>query len=218
MGKEKLGKEKKALIEKLIKEGVLKNELIIEAFKAIPREEFLLKAFVSKAYADVALPIHAQQTISQPTTIAIMLEALELEPGLKVLEVGTGSGYNAALLSRIVGPKGKVYTIEIVPELVEFAKKNLAKLKIRNVEVVLGDGSKGYPKEAPYDRIICAAAALKMPSAFVEQLKEGGIVIAPIGTRSLQHLIKGRKINGKLVTEELGEFVFVPLKLEENKN
>ncbi|MCX8147471.1 MAG: methyltransferase domain-containing protein, partial [Candidatus Woesearchaeota archaeon] len=141
--------------------------------------------------------------------IMIMLQALEPKESDKVLEIGTGSGYNAALLSKLVK---KVVTTEIIPELVEYAKKNLKKAGIKNVEVFHSDGSRGHKKEAPYDKIIVTAACPEIPLPLIEQLKENGIIVAPVGPLYSQKMIKGTKKKGKLVLEELGDFVFVPLK------
>jgi len=158
------------------------------------------------------LPIGYEQTISQPTTVLIMTEALELKKGQKVLEVGAGSGYQAALIGNLVGAKGKVITTEIIPELAKFAKANLKKAKIKNAFVVEYDGSQGYGKEAPYDRIIVTAACPEIPKPLVDQLKEGGIIIAPVGSFLGQKMVKGTKRKGGLETYSLGDFVFVPLK------
>jgi protein-L-isoaspartate(D-aspartate) O-methyltransferase len=139
-----------------------------------------------------------------------MLQALDIKKGMRVLEVGAGSGYNAALLQELVGDSGLVVSTEVVQELVMFATNNLKKIKSKAV-VVHHDGSKGYVKEAPYDRIIVVAGAPSIPHALIEQLKEGGIMIIPVG-KGTQVMIKGVKKNGKLLTEELGAFVFVPLR------
>ena len=157
------------------------------------------------AYIDEPLPILAGQTISQPTTVAIMTQALEPKKGQKILEIGTGSGYQAGLLSKIVGTKGKVYTVERIPELHKFAKKHLK--DFRNVKVILADGSIGYKKKALYDRIIVTAASPSVPKPLFEQLKERGIMILP--TR--QRLVKVKKVKGNKIEEDLGSFVFVPL-------
>lgn len=188
------------------------DKKVIEAFLKVPREFFVLSGFEKEAYADVPLPIHAEQTISQPTTVAIMLEALELKEGMKVLEIGAGSGYNAALIATIVGKEGKVYTMEFVKELADFAQKNLKRAGINNAVVVHGDGSKGFERRAPYDRIIVTAAAPSIPEALAKQLKEGGIIVIPVGDAYMQHVVKARKVKGKLETQDLGEFIFVPLK------
>ena len=208
----KLAERKKALIDYLIGSGILKNQRVIDAFRKIKRQNFLLPEYREFSYADEPLPIMSGQTISQPTTIAIMTEALKLKPGMKVLEVGAGSGYQAALISEIVGLKGKVFTIELLEELYKFAKRNLKDYK--NVKVILGDGSKGYEKEAPFDRIIVTAAGSKIPEKLFEQLKEQGILMIPVGSSFSQEMLEIRKVKGEKLIKNLGQFVFVPLRGE----
>jgi len=205
-------KEKEQLISYWLKSGIVKNKRVIAAFKAVKREDFVLQEFRKEAYSDTALPIIAGQTISQPTTVVGMLEALELKPGMNILEIGAGSGYNAALMGKIIGKKGKVFTTEIIPGLVLFARQNLKKAGIENVKVIGTDGSIGYVAGSLYDRIIVTAASPEIPEELVQQLKEGGIIVIPVGDELGQTMIKARKINGKLVKEELGEYIFVPLK------
>lgn len=200
------------LIEYWENSGIVKNKNIIEAVRAVRREDFILKHHKDEAYGDYPLPLMEGQTISQPTTVVIMLEALELEESQKVLEIGTGSGWNAALIAHIVGEKGFVYTTEIIKQLVDFAKENLKKTNLKNIEVIYTDGSQGYRKEAPYDRIIVTAACPKIPDVLVGQLKEKGIIIAPVGGFFGQRMIKGRKKGENLITHSLGYFNFVPLK------
>jgi protein-L-isoaspartate(D-aspartate) O-methyltransferase len=207
-----LDKSKKRLIDYWQSSGIIKDKKIIGAFKAIPREKFIMDEHLSEAYGDYPLPIGRGQTISQPTTVMLMTEALELKEGDKVLEVGAGSGYQAAIISKIIGKKGKVITTEIIPELAEFADKNIKKLKIRNVKIINCDGSQGYKEEAPYDRIMVTAACPEIPKPLIQQLKENGIIIAPVGNLLGQQMIKGIKKSGKLETKPLGYFMFVPLK------
>ena len=196
-----------------------KDKKIIDAFLKVPREEFVLDMLRPKAYWDVPLEIGHGQTISQPTTVAIMLDVLELEnkKGFKILEIGTGSGYNAALLGTICS-KGRVYSVEIVPELVEFARRNLEKLALSNVEIIQGDGSLGYEKEAPYDRIVVTACAPEIPKPLIGQLKNRGIILMPVGSskNSYKNMIKGVKTNGQLNEEDLGAYRFVPLVGKDN--
>ncbi len=202
---------KEALIDYWIKNGIVKNKKLIDAFKKVPREEFVLKEYKDEAYDDNALPIIKGQTISQPTTIMIMLEALELKEGLKVLEIGAGSGYNCALISEIIGKKGISYSVEIIKEVADFARDNIKKLNIKNVQIINADGSEGYKKEAPYDRIIVTAACPKIPEPLIKQLKDDGVLVAPVGKYS-QEMNKVKKKDGKLIMENLGSFVFVELK------
>jgi len=207
-----LEREKLRLLELWESQRLVKDRHVLEAFRKIPREMFVPKEFKDDAYRDEPLPISAGQTISQPSTVMLMLDALEVRPGNKVLEIGAGSGYNAALLSFLVGSKGKVISTEIIPALVRFAKSNLKKAGIKKVTVIQTDGSKGHAKEAPYDRIICTAAAPVIPQVLIDQLKEGGIIIIPVGGAWGQTMIRGRKIKGQLETEDLGGYLFVPLR------
>ena len=203
---------KQSLINYWLKSKTITNKKVINAFKKIPRENFLPKTLKEYAYEDRPLPILKQQTISQPTTIMIMTQALEVKPGNKILEIGAGSGYQSALLSILVGKNGKIFTIEIIPELVKFTKNNLKKLRTINIEVIQGDGSKGYKKQAPYDRIIITAACPQIPKPLIEQLKINGILVAPIGNIYSQKMLKIIKKKNKIITKDLGDFVFVPLK------
>ncbi len=190
---------------------LVKDKRLLEAFKAIPRENFILPEHISKAYADYPLPIPGGQTISQPSTVMIMIEALELKENDKVLEIGAGSGWCAALIGYIC-KKGKVYTTEIIKELADFASSNIKKMKIKNIEVIHCDGSQGYIKAAPYNKIIITAACPFIPEPLISQLKENGILVGPVGGYYSQKMIKAKKIKGKLITENLGDFRFVPLK------
>ncbi len=199
---------KKALFNKLQKDKLIKSNKVLQAFQAIPREMFVLKGSIAEAYYDVALSIGYRQTISQPTTVLIMVDALELKKTDKVLEVGAGSGYEAAILSQL---SDQVYSVEIVPELVAFAKNNLMKAKIKNVEVIQWDGGLGYEKKAPYDKIIVSAACDNIPKALINQLVEGGILVAPVGSGYTQKMIKGIKHNKELEETDLGDYIFVPL-------
>ena len=198
-----------SLVRYLVDQGILKTSRIIEAFKTVPRELFVPEKYRKSAYSDEPLPIGFNQTISAPHMVAMMTELLEPKKTDKVLEVGAGSGYQAAVLSRLVR---KVYTIELEPDLVKFASRNIRKAGIKNVQIMQGDGSKGYPKEAPYDKVIVTCACPEIPDALVEQLKEGGIILAPVGGGWSQELIKGVKRKGRLETKNCGGCVFVPLR------
>ena len=204
--------QKQKLIDYWISSGIIKDKKVIESFKEIPRGKFMKPEHKKEAYGDYPLSIGEGQTISQPTTVMLMTEAPELKKGHKVLEVGSGSGYQAAIISKIIGDKGRLISTEIIPELAEFAKNNIKKLNIKNVEIINCDGSKGFAKEAPYDRIIVTAASPKIPKPLIKQLKEGGIIIIPVGDLLEQAMIKGVKNNNKLVEENIGQFMFVPLK------
>ncbi len=199
---------KERLIDYWENTQLVKDKRIIKAFREIPREEFVLEEYREQAYADTALPIIEEQTISQPSTIMIMTQALEPKQKDKILEIGAGSGYQAALLSRLCK---KVYTIDRISSLVSFAKHNLNKIKIKNVEVIEGDGTLGYDKEKPYDKIIVTAASPDIPKSLIEQLKENGIIVIPVGEPLYCKMIKAVKIKGKLKQEFLGYFSFVPL-------
>ena len=203
---------KQDLAEYWIRNGIIKDNIVIKVFMRVKRELFVPEEYKMHAYGDYPVPIPGGQTISQPTTVMLMTEALEVKPGNKILEVGAGSGYQAAILSKLVGNNGKIITTEIVKELIDYASSNLKKSNISNVKLIHTDGSQGYEREAPYDRIIVTAACPEMPEPLVEHLKENGIIVAPIGSRYSQEVIKGKKIKDELVTETLGDFVFVPLR------
>ncbi len=200
--------KKKQLIATLVAEGALKTKKIIEAFRKVPREEFVLPQYKEYAYVNEPLPIMEGQTISQPYTVAAMTEALQPKNGQTVLEIGAGSGYQAVILAEIVGKKGKVITIERIKELADFASKNLLKCGYANVVVVEGDGTEGYAKYAPYDRIIVTARAPEMPKPLVEQLKVKGRMVIPIED-GLYLVEKASKT--KTEKTFLGYYAFVPL-------
>jgi len=203
---------KQDLAEYWIRNGVIKDNRVIKAFMDIKRELFVPEEYKLHAYGDYPVTIPGGQTISQPTTVLLMTEALDIKHGNKVLEVGAGSGYQAAILSKLVENKGKIITTEIISELIDYANANLKKARIKNVKIIHTDGSQGYEKEAPYDRIIVTAACPKIPKPLVDQLKEDGLIVAPVGSRYSQQVIKGKKIKGQLITESMGEFMFVPLR------
>jgi len=188
------------------------NEAELKAFREVKREDFVPEDLKEQAYDDMPLPLLRGKTISQPSTVMMMTSALELKAGDKVFEVGSGSGYQTAIIAKIVGEKGKVVTTEILPELVTFAKQNLKKAKIENVVVYEDDGSKGVPKEAPFDKIIITAASKEFPKPLLEQLKLEGIIVGPVGSENEQEMVRGRKDKkGKLELEFLGQFIFSPL-------
>lgn len=199
------------LIDSLIRDKWLKTPEIIGAFRKIKREDFLPADLKNLSEANEALPIGYGQTISQPLTVAFMLELLSPEEGDKILDIGSGSGWTSALLAEIVGEKGKVFAIEVVKELKEFGEKNVAKysfVKKGIVNFVLGDGSSGYKKEAPYDNILAGASGADLPPAWKSQLKVGGRMVCPI-KNSIWLFVK--RSEDKFEETEYPGFAFVPL-------
>jgi len=199
------------LIDSLIQEGWLKTPRIIEAFRRIKRADFLPEDIKDLAELNEALPIGFGQTISQPLVVAFMLELLNPQPGEKILDIGSGSGWTTAILAEIIGDKGKVIAIEIIPELVSFGKKNVAKYNFveKNIaEFICADGSKGYEKVAPFDKILASASAEEIPRAWKEQLKISGRIVTPVGS-SIWLLIK--KSESQFEEIEYPGFAFVPL-------
>jgi len=210
--------ERKQLVERLKREGIIRSKKVEKAFLTVPRELFVPEHYREYAYMDSPLPIGYGQTISAPHMVALMTELLNLDEGMKVLEVGTGSGYQAAIIAEIVAPKdskepGRVITIERLPELAEFAKRNLDKAGYSDrIVVIVGDGTLGYPPEAPYDRIIVTAGAPDIPKPLVEQLKPGGRMVIPVGDKYMQYLyIVDKTPSGKLVISKDIPCLFVPL-------
>lgn len=191
----------------LIPRGI-RDENVLAAMRKVPRHLFVPEHIRHNAYADMAMPIGEGQTISQPYMVAVMTELLELKSQDKVLEIGTGSGYQAAILAEIAKD---VYTIERIFELAERARNILADIGYNNVHVIVGDGTKGLESEAPFDKIIITAASPEIPKPLIEQLKEEGIIVAPVGGRFSQVLIKGKKKRGILLEEHHVPCVFVPL-------
>jgi protein-L-isoaspartate(D-aspartate) O-methyltransferase len=203
------------MIEQDIKGRGVKNPLVLEVMGALPRHLFVDASYRDQAYEDHPLPIGEGQTISQPYVVALMTEALRLRPTDRVLEIGTGSGYQAAVLSRIVK---EVYTIEIRKPLVVKAEKTLADLDYRNVRVKFADGYFGWDEYAPFDAIIITAAANHIPPPLIKQLKEGGRLIVPLGsTVYFQTLTLATKRKGELEVEQLSPVAFVPMTGEMRK-
>lgn len=200
------------LVKNLVSEGVLRSEEIINAMMKVPREEFVPSRYRDLAYSDTPLSIGFGQTISAPHMVAIMTETLKPSRGDKVLEVGTGSGYQAAIIAEIVKPEGHVWTIEIIPELAGFAESNLRRAGYGDyVTVLIGDGSKGYVEAAPYDKIIVTAAAPSIPTPLVSQLREGGRMVIPVGNTYMQVLKVIEKRGNSIHVEDSIHCVFVPL-------
>jgi len=209
--------QRKQLVETLISAGYLKNPKVIKALLSVPRELFVPEELREYAYVDSPLPIGYRQTISAVHMVAIMTEELDPEPGDIVLEIGTGSGYQAAVLAEIVAKqdpsrRGHVYTIERIPELAEFARRNLARAGYSEyVTVVVGDGTLGYPEKAPFNRVIVTAGAPTVPPPLIDQLAEGGRLVIPVGDLYVQRLLIIEKREGKLYKKWGIECVFVPL-------
>jgi protein-L-isoaspartate(D-aspartate) O-methyltransferase len=200
---------KQMVEEQLIKRGI-DDDLVLEAFKKIKREKFIPENNKKYAYADGAQLIAAGQTISQPYIVAVMLEALEVKKTDRVLEIGTGSGYAAALLAEIAA---EVYTVERIEELAVQAEELLKELGYQNIRVKFGDGSLGWEKFAPYDSILVSAAAPYVPQNLIEQLSTGGKIVIPVGKRNEVQRLKvlTKKFNGKVKEKELEYVRFVPL-------
>ncbi len=197
---------KQQLLLSLKQRGFFKE--ILNAFSKVKREDFIPEELKSNAYEDTALPIGKGQTISQPYTIAMMLSLLELKKSQKVLEVGSGCGYVLALISEIVGKDGKVFGIEIIKELADKSKQNLKDYK--NIEVYNKNGADGLKEKAPFSRILISAACKEIPKKLLSQLKENGILVAPVGSRHEQSLVAVQKIKNKFVVKkEIPGFVFV---------
>jgi len=201
-------KRRQMVKTQLMSRGIV-DEKVLRAMAKVPRHEFLPAELWDRAYDDTPLPIGENQTISQPYIVAYMIQALSLKKGDRILEVGTGSGYQTALLAEI---HEEIYTVEVRPQL---AQKALAKLNELGygdrVKIHIADDSLGYEEEAPFDGIIVAAATFNIPEPLIDQLAEKGKIIIPIGGRELQTLVRATKINGKLAEEEFFKCMFVPL-------
>ena len=188
---------------------MITSDAVLKAFRAVPRELFVDTSYRHQSYADHPLPIGCEQTISQPTTVMLMLQLLEVLPNQRVLEIGTGSGYNAALLAELTG---KVVTVERHLQLVKSARVNLKQAGYKEAIVVNGDGKEGYISKAPYDRIMVTAAAHKVPPQLIDQLSVGGLLVAPIGATYGCEMLTLKKISSEnFQTSNHGLFSFVPL-------
>lgn len=182
--------------------------LVEKAFEQIDRKDFVPQLLRNKAAIDIPLPIGFGQTISQPSTVRNMLTWLDARPGEKVLDVGSGSGWTSALISVIVGPKGIVYAVEIIPELVEFGRKNCKKIGVENVRFCRATQTYGLPSHSPFDRILVSAAAKKLPIEFIDQLKIGGKLVIPVKNDILE--ITKKSESAHEITAHPG-YIFVPL-------
>jgi len=202
-------KSREAMVRNQLVAGGIRNPEVLQAMVEVPRHEFIPASLRPYAYADGPLPIGHGQTISQPFIVAYMTQALELSREDTVLEVGTGSGYQAAILGKVAK---EVYTIEIVPPLAESAKAILSKLGFENVHVRLGDGYLGWPEKAPFDAIIVTCAPDHVPEPLISQLKEGGRLVIPVGEAGgVQHLVLLRKKNGQISKAKMLDVRFVPM-------
>ncbi len=196
------------MIEHQLRRRGIKDERVLDAMDQVPRERFLPETQWAEAYADRPLPIGQEQTISQPFMVALMTEALALQGKEKVLEIGTGSGYQTAILAKLAD---KVFTVERIRSLGRDAEKRLADMGIFNVLVRIADGTHGWKEEAPFDAIIVTAGAPAAPAPYLEQLKVGGRLVIPIGDRSVQTLYCYTRERNQIVKENLGRCIFVPL-------
>jgi len=201
---------RKKLVNNLEQVGYIKSNIVKKAFLQVPREEFVPERMKNSAYVDTPLEIGSGQTISAPHMIAIMCEELDLQSKNKVLEIGTGSGYHAAIVAKIVGDFGHVYSIERYENLADKARDNLKKTGIKNVSLEVGDGSEGLEKYQPYDRIYVTCAAPDIPEPLLDQLGDPGILLIPVG-KMFCELKKVEKKNGKILTKNLCGCAFVPL-------
>ena len=195
------------MVETQIKARGVKDPRVLSALRKVERDRFVPEEYLNSAYADQPLPIGEGQTISQPYIVALMTELLALKGDEKVLEIGTGSGYQAAILAELAK---EVYTIEIVESLASMANKRLLGLGYKNIKVKVGDGYLGWPEAAPFDAIIVTAAPDHIPKPLIEQLKEGGRMVVPVGTYA-QELKKIVKRSGKIETTDVIPVVFVPM-------
>ena len=202
--------ESKALLMLKLRQNGVSNPEVLKSIETIDRSSFISKSFLNRSLEDIPLPIECGQTISQPSLVAFMIQQLEIPYRSKVLEIGTGSGYQTAILSRL---SSRVYSIERYKKLVDMAKLRLAKLNISNVIILLMDGFYGYSLQAPFDRIIVAAAVEEIPDLLISQLKVGGIMIIPVGlSNQKQSLLKVIKTEKGLDIKELMSVRFVQMK------
>lgn len=210
--RDRFPQQRAALVDRLERVGYITSEPVRRAMLAVPRESFVTESTLHAAYADHPLDIGHGQTISAPHMVAIMVEAMRASPGNRVLEVGGGSGYHAAVIAEVVGPEGHVYSVERIEPLAERARRNLEATGYTDrVTVLAGDGSCGWPEHAPYDRISVACAAPDVPGPMQEELAEGGMLLIPAGGQFVQELLRVTRSGNRYHIERLGGCVFVPL-------
>jgi protein-L-isoaspartate(D-aspartate) O-methyltransferase len=200
--------ERQKMVENQLRARGIRDERLLRAMELVPRHEFVEPHYRDQAYEDHPLPINAGQTVSQPYIVALMLEILHLEPSSKVLEIGTGSGYQTAILAEICA---YVYSVERHPQLAYEAQETLSRLGFTSLTLRVGDGSQGLPEYAPFDAIVVSAAAKQIPAPLFEQLREGGRMIIPVGPHEAQELQLVRKREGKPLITLLEGCRFVPL-------
>ena len=200
--------ERRQMVEAQLRHRGIQDERVLDAMLHVPRHEFVPREFMEMAYHDRPLPIGAAETVSQPYIVAAMTAAVAVEPGDKALEIGTGSGYQAAILAYL---GARVYSIERNARLADKARATLARLGYSQVEVIWGDGTEGYPAATPYHLILVTAGSPRVPSALIEQLADGGRLVIPVGTREMQNLELVQKTAGRTSTQLLDACQFVPL-------
>jgi protein-L-isoaspartate(D-aspartate) O-methyltransferase len=209
---DRFARERAEMVERQLARRGIADERVLQAFRRVPREAFVRRELAKYAYDDGPLPIGEGQTISQPYVVALMTEAARVEPGVRVLDVGTGSGYAAAILAELAG---EVVTIERHAALADAARETLQRLGYENIEVMAGDGSRGVPERAPYDAILVAAGAPVVPVSLKEQLAEGGRLVIPVSANEHQDLLVITRRGDRFEEENLGGVRFVPLLGEE---
>jgi protein-L-isoaspartate(D-aspartate) O-methyltransferase len=203
------GEQRRRMVDEQLRPRRISDLRVLQAMEKVPREDFVPTEHRAAAYEDCPLPIGYRQTISQPFTVAFMCEALQLQGTEKILEIGTGSGYSAAVLSLLAE---SVFSIERVPELAEQSRERLARLGYQDVQVVAGDGTLGLPAQAPFDAIVVTAGGEVLPDEYVKQIGEGGRIVIPLGADCYDQIMyRFTRLPNELKVEALGEFAFVPL-------
>jgi len=200
--------ERSQMVEQQIRSRGITNPRVLGAMREIPRHLFIPPPYDRSAYEDAPLPIGNGQTISQPYIVALMTELLDPQPTDHILEIGAGSGYQAAILSMLVQ---HITTIERIPEVADLARKNLEKIGLKNISIIVGDGTRGYPDNAPYHGIMITAATPEIPTPLIDQLAIGGVLVAPVGDREIQELVTVTKKENGIVRLAHGGVRFVPL-------